>query len=167
MAPTDIADRVLLVGGIDPTGAPLGKLLAVTGRVIGAHMQRLLETVGLTHAGWVTLARLHEQDELPLRDLADACFVSPATITGVVDTLEREGLVVRRRADADRRVVRLALTDAGRARTEAARALVLAEARELFADLDPADEAVVRAFLARTLTRVLERQERQEKETTS
>jgi DNA-binding MarR family transcriptional regulator len=161
MASSEIADRVLHVGGIDPEAAPLGKLLAVTGRVMGAHVQRMLETVGLTHAGWVTLARLLEQDELPLRDLADACFVSPATITGVVDTLEREGLVERRRADADRRVVRLALTDAGRERTHRARAVVMAEARELFDDLSPADEAVVRAFLARTLTRVLERQERE------
>jgi DNA-binding MarR family transcriptional regulator len=161
MTPTEIADRVLHVGGIDPEAAPLGKLLAVTGRVMGAHVQRILESVDLTHAGWVTLARLLEQDELPLRDLAEACFVSPATITGVVDTLERDGLVERRRADTDRRVVRLALTDAGRERTHRARALVMAEAHDLFHDLPPAEEAVVRAFLSRTLTRVLERQEKE------
>ena len=161
MAPLEIPDRVGMVGFVDPADAPLGKLLAVTGRVMGAHVQRILESVGLTHAGWVTLAGLQHADDLPLRELADACFVSPATMTGVVDTLEREGLVERRRADTDRRVVRLALTDAGRARTDQARTLVLAEARELFHDLDPAEEAVVRDFLTRTLTRVLERQEQE------
>ena len=42
------------------------------------------------------------------------------TVTDVVDALERKGLARRRRDDADRRVVRVELTEAGQ---EAARAV--------------------------------------------
>jgi DNA-binding MarR family transcriptional regulator len=50
------------------------------------------------------------------RDLAVALGVAPATVTAVVDGLERRGHVTRVRDERDRRVVRVALTAAGRAR---------------------------------------------------
>ena len=133
---------------------PIGRLLGITGRQLTARIQRLLEDEGLTHAGWVVLQRLGEEDGLTVRELADLCFVSAPSITGVVDTLERDGFVVRRRMEADRRVVRLALTDAGRARLTAAKRVVRRTARSLFADLTPADEITVRRFLTTTLERL-------------
>ena len=133
---------------------PLGRLLGITGRLLGTRMQRLLEDEGLTHAGWVALQRLDEQDGLTVRELADSCFVSAPSITGVVDTLERDGLVVRNRMEADRRVVRLSLTPAGRERLLAARRVVRRDMRRLFADLVESDEAVVRRFLTTTLDRL-------------
>jgi DNA-binding MarR family transcriptional regulator len=48
-------------------------------------------------------------------DLASALGVDPSTITRLCDRLVRRGLISRLRASADRREVRLALTDAGTA----------------------------------------------------
>jgi DNA-binding MarR family transcriptional regulator len=48
------------------------------------------------------------------REIARRCWVRPATLTGIVDALERDGLVARRRSGRDRRQVRLELTDEGR-----------------------------------------------------
>ncbi len=49
-----------------------------------------------------------------MRSLAESLDVSQASVTGIVDRMEQRGLIERRRDDEDRRVVRVALTDAGR-----------------------------------------------------
>ena len=51
---------------------------------------------------------------IPMRVLADSLDVSQASATGIVDRMEQRGLVTRQRDDADRRVVRVALTEEGR-----------------------------------------------------
>lgn len=53
-----------------------------------------------------TLSALHQHGESNHRAVADRCFVRPATLTGVVDTPERDGLVERHRDGTDRRAVR-------------------------------------------------------------
>jgi DNA-binding MarR family transcriptional regulator len=60
------------------------------------------------------LMQLVEEGPLPMRTLAETLDVSQASATGIVDRMEQRGLVERRRDDEDRRVVRVALTDAGR-----------------------------------------------------
>lgn len=47
--------------------------------------------------------------------LADQAGVTRATMTGLVDTLEKDGLVARTPDSHDRRIVQVRLTDAGRA----------------------------------------------------
>lgn len=47
-------------------------------------------------------------------DLASAAGVSRATMTGLLDTLERDGLVVRRPDQQDRRMMLVQMTDQGR-----------------------------------------------------
>ena len=65
----------------------------------------------------------------------------------MVDTLERDGLVERRRDDGDRRSVRLALTAAGRDRIGAITTLVHSGTPLTSVDADPAKAAVIREFL--------------------
>lgn len=52
------------------------------------------------------------------KELAQYLGIAVNTVTDVVDALERKGLARRRRDDADRRVVRVELTEAGRAAAE-------------------------------------------------
>lgn len=127
---------------------PLGRLLVVAGHVASQRWSRYLaEQHGLTTAGMAALVTLHQHGELPHRAVADHCFVRPATLTGVVDTLERDGLVERRRDDADRRSVRLTLTPAGRARAEELVAVMASRRPLTSVDADPAKAAVIREFL--------------------
>lgn len=49
------------------------------------------------------------------KELAEYLGLAVNTVTDVVDGLERRGLAQRRRDDADRRIVRVELTEAGRA----------------------------------------------------
>ncbi|MEU9505071.1 MarR family transcriptional regulator [Micromonospora sp. NPDC048170] len=128
--------------------APIGRLLVVAGHLTGQRWNRYLaEAHGLTQAGMVTLMTLAEHGELPHRTVAEHCFVRPATLTGIVDTLARDGLVERQRDQADRRSVRIAITAAGRARVEALTALIRSAAPLTSVDADPTKAAVIREFL--------------------
>ena len=59
------------------------------------------------------LNRCAEQPSTPA-ELADEAGVKRATMTGLVDTLEKDGLVTRKNDSADRRAVLVKLTRAGR-----------------------------------------------------
>jgi DNA-binding MarR family transcriptional regulator len=138
-------------------GAPMGRLLAVAGRLVSAAFARALEEHGLTPAGLAVLDVLAETDGISASQVADACHVRPATITGVVDTLERAGWVARERDNQDRRLVRIRVTDAGRALQEAARAAASREIAPLLPPLNAADEDVVRNYLSRVVEGLRER----------
>ncbi|MET7877902.1 MarR family winged helix-turn-helix transcriptional regulator [Micromonospora profundi] len=128
--------------------APLGRLLVVAGHLVGQRWNRYLaEDHGLTQAGMVTLMTLARHGELPHRQVAERCFVRPATLTGIVDTLARDGLVERQRDDSDRRSVRLAITPAGRERVAALSALMHSGRPLTSIDADPAKAQVIREFL--------------------
>ncbi|MGC5029924.1 MarR family winged helix-turn-helix transcriptional regulator [Micromonospora sp. DT229] len=127
---------------------PLGRLLVVAGHLTGQRWNRYLaEEHGLTQAGMVTLMALAEHGELPHRAVAELCFVRPATLTGIVDTLERDGLVQRRRDGTDRRTVKLTLTPTGRDRVDALTAMIQARRPLTSVDADPTKAAVIRQFL--------------------
>ncbi|WP_255684493.1 MarR family winged helix-turn-helix transcriptional regulator [Micromonospora okii] len=126
---------------------PLGRLLVTAGHIVSQRWNRLLAEHGLTQAGMGTLITLARHGELPHRVVAERCFIRPATLTGIVDTLERDGLVERHRDDADRRSVRLALTPAGRARVAELTTLMQARAPMTSVDADPAKAEVIRQFL--------------------
>jgi len=53
-----------------------------------------------------------------LKELAEIMIVKQPTLSRVVDGMVRDGLVVRRTTDADRRAVALRLTPKGRRRAE-------------------------------------------------
>jgi DNA-binding MarR family transcriptional regulator len=134
--------------GIGPDEVPLGRLLVTAGHIVGQRWNRhLAEEHGLTQAGMGTLITLARHGELPHRVVAERCFVRPATLTGIIDTLERDGLVERHRDDADRRSVRLALTPAGRERVAKLIALMRNTGPLTSVDADPAKAAVIRQFL--------------------
>lgn len=61
-----------------------------------------------------SLMWLHEEGSLPITTLAHRVHCAAPTLTGVVDRLERVGLVARKREPADRRVVLVELTAAGK-----------------------------------------------------
>ncbi|RKN43463.1 MarR family winged helix-turn-helix transcriptional regulator [Micromonospora endolithica] len=133
---------------------PLGRLLVVAGHVTSQRWNRFLaEEHGLTQAGMVALLTLAQHGALPHRTVAERCFVRPATLTGIIDTLERDGLVQRQRDETDRRSVRLALTDDGHARAATLTALLRARDPLTPVDADPAKAAVIREFLLAVIAR--------------
>ena len=87
----------------------------------------------------------------PMRDLADLLHCDASNVTGIVDGLERRGLITRQPDPGDRRVKNLILTPEGERRRDQLRAHNLERARALFAL--PADDLVrLRDLLAQICT---------------
>jgi DNA-binding MarR family transcriptional regulator len=127
---------------------PLGRLLVLAGQRAYNRWNRLLaERFGLTNSGMAVLMALHGKGELTHGELALLCFVKPPTLTGIVDTLEKAGLVERRRDGADRRAVRLALTLDGAVAAQSLISVIRNPRPLTSVDADPAKARVIREFL--------------------
>lgn len=78
------------------------------------QIDRALHPYGLTHAQWVPLYWLARNGGAMVAELARDAMLDPGATTRALDRLEAKALVRRVRSSADRRVVRIELTDAGR-----------------------------------------------------
>ncbi len=105
----------------DPLKVDVSAVEALSALRMAAHALQLLqerwaEKHGLSSGRMGVLFRLMRCGDTPLGDLAMALDSTPRNITGLVDHLERDGLVERVPDAADRRSVRARLTAAGRER---------------------------------------------------
>jgi MarR family transcriptional regulator, organic hydroperoxide resistance regulator len=83
----------------------------------------LLEPLGLTYPQYLTLLALWETDGVAVKRLGEQLALDSATLTPLLKRLEAQKLVTRRRDADDERVVRIHLTDRGRALRAKARAI--------------------------------------------
>jgi DNA-binding MarR family transcriptional regulator len=97
------------------------------------------------------LALVNLRGPAPMRDLADVLGCDASNVTGIVDGLERRGLVTRQTDPADRRVKHLVLTEEGRRRRDLLGAKAHLRATALF-DLPEADRGHLRDLLAAVVT---------------
>jgi DNA-binding MarR family transcriptional regulator len=84
-------------------------------RALEVNARAMARASGLTHAQMLVLHTLARSGQEMPKDIARRLGVSQATITTQIDRLEQRGLVRRERRQADRRMVWVILTDAGRA----------------------------------------------------
>ncbi len=78
------------------------------------HLQgQTLRIAGLTPPQFIVLKLINEKDERPLKDLADELCCTRATVTGIIDTMEKKELVRRLPNKNDRRSMLVKLTDKG------------------------------------------------------
>ncbi len=102
---------------VDP-GTEALAAVRVLGKKMHALMERWADRYGLSEGRFQILVRLHHVDggRIPMGELAEMLDVSPRTVTGLVDNLERDGLVKRVDDPDDRRSVYAEITDQGRER---------------------------------------------------
>jgi MarR family transcriptional regulator, organic hydroperoxide resistance regulator len=116
---------------------------------------RVLAPDRLSWTSFVVLWVLWVWGEMESRDLAAAVGISRPTSTGVVTTLERRGLVRRRRNAPDARMVRVSLTPAGERKIETLFPRFNREESHLTAHLS-AEEQEGLASLLRSMLRIVE-----------
>ena len=75
----------------------------------------LLDRMSLTYPQFLAMALLWREDEQTVGRLGQQLLLESNTLTPLIKRLEAAGLVTRARDKADERVVRVSLTDAGRA----------------------------------------------------
>jgi DNA-binding MarR family transcriptional regulator len=106
--------------------------------------EKWAEKHGLSEGRLGVLFRLYRCGPTPLGDLATDLDSTPRNITGLVDHLERDGLVERVPDSEDRRSVRARLTEAGRTRIVAIWQEGLAHQREVAGEMSNEDLAQLR-----------------------
>jgi DNA-binding MarR family transcriptional regulator len=91
-------------------------------RTMSALERALEQEHGLGVSEYEVLERLAspDKDQRRMQELAEAVHLSQSALSRVVGRLEADGLVVRGMCPEDRRGIYTCLTDAGRARYEAA-----------------------------------------------
>jgi DNA-binding MarR family transcriptional regulator len=122
--------------------------------------ERWAEAHGLSEGRLYVLFRLRrDPDGVPLGELAEALRVTPRNITGLIDNLERAGLVTRVPDASDRRSVLARLTDRGRERIDALWRTTLDAQARLAEEFTPQEMAQLRHLCLR-LARRLEAESR-------
>ncbi len=121
-----------------------------------AHTKEaVLAEAGLQEFEFETMHRLVARDgSATPSELAAELLLSPAGMTGRLDTLERAQLVRRVRGTDDRRRVDVELTDKGRELWTAAMTVRAEAEAQMVAALDPADQELLNGLLKRMLARV-------------
>jgi MarR family transcriptional regulator, organic hydroperoxide resistance regulator len=139
--------------------SPLMRLVGLAGQSVGHSFRRVFaDEDGLSPGSAAVLSALAfgtgrgiDPAGTPGRathsELAKRCLITPATLTGIVSTLEKAGYVRRERDRADRRVVWLLLTETGEERAKEIGARFSAVNEALTRDIDPALEQSLRSFL--------------------
>lgn len=98
---------------------PLAGQLRQAATLASQHIDQILRQHGIARSQYRALWHLAHHDQLSQKELAELMHVRAATVTPLVEILERKGLVVRQQSDLDRRSNSLALTKAGRQRYQA------------------------------------------------
>jgi DNA-binding MarR family transcriptional regulator len=101
--------------GLDASACYVFLQLLRTGDDLLAMDELILSSLGTRHGRFVLLMLLHKHGpgEMTPAELAEKTGVTRATISGLLDGLEKDGLVERRPDPQDRRITRLFLTGAG------------------------------------------------------
>ena len=97
----------------DPSRQLCFKLGRVVRRVQQYYEQRL-HSFGLTTSQFFVLGALWSKDGVSIGELGEQVSLDTSTLTGILDRLERNGLVERHQNPADRRSVLVTLTDRAR-----------------------------------------------------
>lgn len=94
----------------------LDQVLTALRRVIRAtdlHSKRLVKTSGLTTPQILLLQAVRTLEGAAIGQLADQVSLSHATVTSILDRLEKKGYVERERSTVDKRKVHVHLTEQG------------------------------------------------------
>ena len=132
-----------------PLASYLPYLLNRAGARIAASFGEEVRPLGATLQMWRVLAVLREQDGRRMGDLSETTSIEVSTLTRLVDSMERKGLVARRRDAADARVVALHVTPAGRRLTRRIIPIAQRNERVALAGFTAAEADTLKAALRR------------------
>ena len=138
-----------------PESESLDQLLAQICRLKHARVRALLETLGLYEGQPSMLRVLWVEEGLTHGDLARRLRVQPATITKMIQRMQKAGFVERRPDPGDERVSRVYLTESGRAVQADVRGVWHTLEKEAFAEFTEEERALLRQFFVQIRANLL------------
>ena len=125
----------------------LAAMFVPLARALVAREEPALTAHNISMWGYIVLTALSEQPVRTQAALAQAINADKSRIIGVLDDLQRRGLIKRQPDAADRRVHLLSLTPAGDRLRQSVEAAIRASEREVLATLPAGDrEAFLRSL---------------------
>ena len=82
-------------------------------RATDLHSRHLSKTTGLTAPQILLLQTIRDKNSPTIGEIASDMSLSQATVTTIIDRLEKKGLIYRQRSDLDKRKVHACLSDSG------------------------------------------------------
>lgn len=101
-------------GASGPETQSLGYLVRYAHRAFIKALAGGLEPHGILTAQWSLLRILWDIEGLTQVELAERMLVEKASLTGVLESMQRRGLIIRSRNAEDRRKINITLTAQGR-----------------------------------------------------
>jgi DNA-binding MarR family transcriptional regulator len=98
---------------VDPLYISITKRLRQIAHNLDKHSKFLQERFRVTVPQVITLREIYEHGPLSFTQLTEIVSLNNSTVTGIVDRLERSGLVRRERTSTDRRRIDIAVTKEG------------------------------------------------------
>lgn len=140
-------------GADDPSstgpGEGIGFLISQLGYVVSTRFRALLAPLGLEPRHFLVLRHVAQAEGSSQQALGQILRIPASRVVGLVDTLERRGLVERRANPRDRRARALHLTADGRRMLGQAYRVALGHERALCAGLDDEERRQLLGLLRR------------------
>jgi len=116
---------------------------------IDMHSRALVKRFGLTGPQLVVLREIASRKETTAGEIARAVSLGQATLTGILERLEKRGLVTRLRSESDRRRVQLHATLAAEALLAETPPLMQEAFVESFSNIEAWEKSMILASLQR------------------
>ncbi|ADL08410.1 MarR family winged helix-turn-helix transcriptional regulator [Thermosediminibacter oceani] len=139
---------------IDPNS--LYSLFLKVSRLHYLMTRELLEKINIYPGQPPLLLILYKHGGQSQRELAERLKVKPATITVMLNRIEKAGLIVRKQDDNDQRISRVYITEKGREICSKLREIILTIDRECFKDFNEQEKETL-AMLFQKMTINLEK----------
>lgn len=130
-------------------GAGCGLLFARIARMASRGLARSLDAVEMSGHEFAILHRLEQGGSAHGRELSRTLRLHPSNLVALLDQLEAEGLIVRRRDPSDRRRQLIKLTPVGTRQLRSAEAAVAEAERELLSPLSAGERRELHGYLER------------------
>jgi DNA-binding MarR family transcriptional regulator len=131
----------------DRVVGPVGQALTLAARRHRARHAAMLAGIGLFPGQDQVLLALLQQDGLTMGEVADALSIRPPTASKMAARMGAQGLVERRNASEDARLVTIHITEEGRALADGIRRIARKIEKQMLAGLDEKDERRLRRLL--------------------
>lgn len=118
-------------------------------RATDLYSRKLSKVAGLTAPQLLILQAIAAHGEMTMGDIANEVSVSQATVTTILDRLEKRSLIERKRGERDKRRVYASLTHAGRDIMERAPTPLQDEFMARFARLEDWEQSLILSSLQR------------------
>ena len=73
----------------------------------------LLEPLGLTYTQYIVMMVMWEHKSISIKDMGKLLFLDSGTLTPMLKKMEKAGLITRKRASQDERMVIISITERG------------------------------------------------------